>query len=74
MFLISRVFKIKVWSILQGFGKFVCSHLIIPEQTGTSDSCVTLKEENIFEVQDKNQLLTLGWIHVNAFPVCLYRN
>ncbi|KAK2720128.1 hypothetical protein QYM36_004137 [Artemia franciscana] len=53
-----------------GFGKFVCSHLIIPEQTGTSDSCVTLKEENIFEVQDKNQLLTLGWIHTHPTQSC----
>lgn len=37
---------------------------MIPKQSGTSDSCTTMNEENIFEFQDKQDLITLGWIHV----------
>lgn len=39
--------------------------LLIPNQEGTSDTCTTKDEEAIFEYQDKNGLLTLGWIHVS---------
>lgn len=42
---------------------FVTS-LLIPNQEGTSDTCITKDEEAIFDYQDKNGLLTLGWIHV----------
>jgi len=37
---------------------------MIPKQSGTSDSCTTMNEEDIFEFQDKQDLITLGWIHV----------
>ncbi|KAG0193825.1 hypothetical protein DFQ28_002977 [Apophysomyces sp. BC1034] len=37
--------------------------LIIPKQTGTSDTCTTENEEELFEFQDKYDLLTFGWIH-----------
>lgn len=37
---------------------------MIPKQSGTSDSCTTMNEEDIFEFQDKKDLITLGWIHV----------
>lgn len=40
------------------------THLMIPKQSGTSDSCTTMNEEQIFEFQDKQNLITLGWIHV----------
>lgn len=40
------------------------THLMIPKQSGTSDSCTTMNEEEIFEFQDKQDLITLGWIHV----------
>ena len=40
------------------------THIIIPKQTGSSDSCETLSEEEIFDVQDQYDLITLGWIHV----------
>jgi STAM-binding protein len=39
--------------------------LIIPKQRSTSDSCQATNEEEIFEVQDKGSLFTLGWIHVS---------
>ncbi|XP_050520222.1 STAM-binding protein [Daktulosphaira vitifoliae] len=41
------------------------THLMIPKQSGTSDSCTTMNEEDIFEFQDKNDLITLGWIHTH---------
>ena len=44
---------------------FTISHLIIPKQTGTSDSCTTQGEEELFEIQDKENLITLGWIHTH---------
>lgn len=36
------------------------THVIVPKQSGTSDSCNTMNEEEIFDVQDNLQLVTLG--------------
>ncbi|ELU02238.1 hypothetical protein CAPTEDRAFT_20376 [Capitella teleta] len=44
---------------------FLISHLIIPQQTGTPDSCTTSKEEAVFDYQDNHDLITLGWIHTH---------
>ncbi|KAK8548531.1 hypothetical protein V6N12_061443 [Hibiscus sabdariffa] len=60
------------WSVLAGLLKnrvFHITTLIIPKQESTSDSCSTLNEEEIFEVQDKLSLFPLGWIHVDIFLV-----
>nr|CAH8849281.1 unnamed protein product [Trichobilharzia regenti] len=46
-------------------GNFYITHLLIPKQSGTSDSCVTYKEEEVFEYLDSRQLITLGWIHTH---------
>ena len=47
------------------------THIVVPKQTGKSDSCETLNEEEIFDVQDKYDLITLGWIHVSdSLSVC----
>lgn len=35
------------------------------QQSGTSDSCNTKNEEDIFIYQDQHNLITLGWIHVS---------
>ncbi|XP_043696305.1 AMSH-like ubiquitin thioesterase 1 [Telopea speciosissima] len=45
--------------------KFYITALIIPKQESTSDSCQTTNEEEIFDVQDKQSLFPLGWIHVS---------
>lgn len=37
------------------------THIILPKQCGTSDSCNTMNEEEIFDIQDQMQLITLGW-------------
>ncbi|XP_068631119.1 STAM-binding protein-like A [Battus philenor] len=41
------------------------THVIIPKQTGTADSCSTNNEEEIFHYQDQHNLITLGWIHTH---------
>ena len=50
------------------------THVIIPKQRGTSDSCQTLHEEELFEYQDKLDLITLGWIHVSIVAVLVFLN
>ncbi|XP_063980712.1 STAM-binding protein-like A [Diachasmimorpha longicaudata] len=41
------------------------THLLIPQQMGSPDSCVTHNEEDIFDYQDQHNLITLGWIHTH---------
>jgi STAM-binding protein len=41
------------------------THIILPKQHGTSDSCNTMNEEEIFDIQDQLHLITLGWIHTH---------
>lgn len=49
---------------------FYVTTLIIPKQKSTSDSCQATNEEEIFEVQDKGSLFTLGWIHTHPSQTC----
>ncbi|KAM4116529.1 hypothetical protein ACJW30_02G056800 [Castanea mollissima] len=49
---------------------FHITTLIIPKQESTSDSCQTLNEEEIFEIQDKLSLFPLGWIHTHPSQTC----
>ncbi|KAF8015577.1 hypothetical protein BT93_H1178 [Corymbia citriodora subsp. variegata] len=49
---------------------FYITTLIIPKQESTSDSCQTLNEEEIFEVQDRLSLFSLGWIHTHPSQTC----
>jgi STAM-binding protein len=51
-------------------GKFRVTHLIIPKQTGTTDTCATTNEDEIFEFQIKHDLLTLGWVHTHPTQAC----
>ncbi|CAH1176450.1 unnamed protein product [Phaedon cochleariae] len=41
------------------------THMILPKQNGTSDSCTTIHEEEIFDYQDQHNLITIGWIHTH---------
>lgn len=50
--------------------KFYITTLIIPKQESTSDSCQTMNEEEIFDVQDKLSLFPLGWIHTHPTQTC----
>lgn len=49
---------------------FYVTTLIIPKQQATSDSCQTVKEEEIFDCQDKRGLFQLGWIHTHPKQIC----
>lgn len=44
--------------------------LIIPKQTGTSDSCETTDETALFNYMLANKLITLGWIHTHPKQDC----
>lgn len=46
------------------------SHLVIPNQTCTSDTCETVDEEEIFNFCMKEDLLMLGWIHTHPTQTC----
>ncbi|GAO46540.1 Mov34-domain-containing protein [Saitoella complicata NRRL Y-17804] len=46
------------------------THLVIPAQESTSDTCQTIDEGAIFEFQDARELLTLGWIHTHPTQTC----
>lgn len=41
--------------------KLVITHCILPKQSGTSDSCATSNEEELFDLQDTLNLITIGW-------------
>ncbi|KAF2077025.1 hypothetical protein CYY_001657 [Polysphondylium violaceum] len=49
---------------------FKVTTLIIPKQEGTSDTCNTIEEHEIFEYQLEHDLLTLGWIHTHPTQDC----
>lgn len=46
-------------------GVFFITHVLIPKQTGTPDSCNAEGEEDLFAYQDSHDLLSLGWIHTH---------
>lgn len=59
-------FTKRYFMILQKANELTITTLLIPKQTSTSDTCTTENEEEVFEYQDRHDLLTLGWIHVRA--------
>lgn len=46
------------------------SHLIIPEQRCTSDTCETENESGMLNYCIENQLLVIGWIHTHPTQTC----
>lgn len=51
-------------------GELFVSHLLVPKQTGTSDTCAMTNEEELFEYCMARSLLTLGWIHTHPRQSC----
>lgn len=45
--------------------QLIITHMIVPKQNGTPDSCTTTNEEEIFDYQDQYNLITIGWIHTH---------
>ncbi|KAI8883229.1 Mov34-domain-containing protein, partial [Backusella circina FSU 941] len=65
--------NIETCGILSGIlenNELIVTTLIIPNQSGTPDTCATLDEESIFKYQEKLGLLTLGWIHTHPSQTC----
>lgn len=50
--------------------EFVITHLLIPKQEGTVDTCHTTDEVEQFMFQDEHDLLTVGWIHTHPEFSC----
>ena len=51
-------------------GELVCDRLLLPNQTGTSDTCVTTNEDEIWEYCSSNELCTFGWVHTHPSQTC----
>ncbi|GJJ14698.1 hypothetical protein Clacol_008965 [Clathrus columnatus] len=49
---------------------FTVTTLLIPRQSGTSDSCAMLDEELVAEFAEKRRLMALGWIHTHPTQSC----
>lgn len=49
---------------------FFITHLLIPHQESTSDTCQTTHEEYLFEYLDKHNLILIGWIHTHPTQSC----
>ncbi|KAJ6217159.1 hypothetical protein RDWZM_008316 [Blomia tropicalis] len=45
--------------------RFTITHLLVPKQSGTSDSCSATNEEELIIEQERLQLITVGWIHTH---------
>ncbi len=44
--------------------------MIVPKQHGTPNTVQTLHEEELIMVQEKHNLITLGWIHTHPSQSC----
>ena len=45
--------------------KFTVTHLFIPKQQGTSDSCMAVDEDLTNNAVQQNSCIVLGWIHTH---------
>lgn len=46
------------------------THVVIPEQIGTSDLCETTNDSALFDAFIDNDIVTLGWIHTHPQQTC----
>ena len=46
------------------------SHLVIPDQESTSDTCEMTNESVLFDYCDAEELMVLGWIHTHPTQTC----
>lgn len=53
----------------QVHNSFHITHVLVPKQSGTTDTCVAEDEEDLFMYQDPRDLITLGWIHVGGTDI-----
>lgn len=55
----------------QSHNTFTITHLLIPKQEGTPDTCMTTDEEELFAFQDQRELMTLGWVRPSPYSLFL---
>ncbi|KAF8060070.1 AMSH1 [Scenedesmus sp. PABB004] len=53
-----------------GDSRFTVTTLIVPKQTGTSDTVEMLGEEEVWEAEASRELVPLGWIHTHPTQSC----
>jgi STAM-binding protein len=46
------------------------THLIIPMQSGTANTCCTCNEEDVFNYMLEKQIVNLGWVHTHPSQTC----
>jgi STAM-binding protein len=49
---------------------FFITHLLIPKQESTENTCQTLDEEAQFQFVDDNSVFVIGWIHTHPTQSC----
>jgi proteasome lid subunit RPN8/RPN11 len=54
--------------------ELVVSHVLIPDQTGSSDACATTEdgENALCRYQLEHELITLGWVHTHPSQTCFF--
>jgi len=50
--------------------RYIITHVILPKQNGTSNTVHTVNEEELIDVQERRELITLGWIHTHPSQSC----
>jgi len=51
-------------------GSLHVTGILVPTQTGTSDTCAATDENQIWEYCSARELMTLGWVHTHPTQTC----
>ena len=51
-------------------GQLVTDRLLVPQQSGTSDTCATTNEDEVWEYCSSRSLCTFGWVHTHPSQTC----
>merc|ERR1711907_125398 len=51
-------------------GVFLITHVVLPRQSSTKNTCEMIDEDQLFDFQMKHDLITLGWIHTHPTQSC----
>ncbi|KAI9222057.1 hypothetical protein BC828DRAFT_379397, partial [Blastocladiella britannica] len=65
--------KVETCGVLAGKlfeGQYYITHLVVPLQESTPDTCTMIREEDVLMYLDKRQLFSIGWIHTHPTQSC----
>ena len=51
-------------------GQLVTDRLLVPQQSGTSDTCATTNEDEVWKYCSSRSLCTFGWVHTHPSQTC----